>query len=344
MTADIFLALVRSGLYERPLSAESLSLARNTRPEEWLALLDAARRQAVLGMLYQALFLLPSEIKPPERFVTELMSDTIRGVRRYYEVSSVTESLKNRLISAGLSPIVMKGTSVASFYLHPEFRICGDIDLYLPPDEIHRAQAMLEERRTSPDGSLLGSVKGIDIDLHDRYFDLHCTERKLPAIGTPEATLLMLSAHILKHAIGPGVGLRQLCDMAMAWKALGEKIDRKSLIRLFRQTGTYRWNQLLFSFLEKELDITDNPFEEKSVSPTPLLKIVNEGGNFGHYASSRNNALQADTRKRKRNTLKRFIQRLPFSLRYAPRETFATMWTLLRGNLKFRHARPDRAI
>ena len=333
MTTDLFLALVRSGLYERPLSADNLSLARRTKPEEWQAFLDAARRQAVLGMLYQALFLLPSEIKPPERFVTELMSDTIRAVRRYYELSSVTESLTNRLLSAGLSPLVMKGTSVASFYQHPEFRIFGDIDLYLPPDEIHRAHALLEERRTSPDGSLLGRVKGIDIDLHDRYFDLHCAARKLPAIGTPEATLLMLSAHILKHAIGPGVGLRQLCDMAMAWKALGEKVDRKSFLHLFRKTGTYRWNRLLFSFLEKELDVTDNPFEEKSVSPAPLLKIVYEGGNFGHYASSRHLELAAGGNRRKLHTLRRFIRRLPFSLRFAPRETLATIFSLTRGNL-----------
>ena len=334
MTTDLFLALVRSGLYERPLAADALSSASKTTPEEWQAILDAARRQAVLGLLYQALFLLPSNVKPPERFVTELMSDTLRTVRRYYEISSVTESLMNRLLSAGLSPIVMKGTSVASYYLHPEFRICGDIDLYLPLNEIKHAHAMLEERSTSPDGSLLGRVKGIDIDLHDRYFDLHCAARKLPAVGTPEATLLMLSAHILKHAIGPGVGLRQLCDMAMAWQALGSSIDVPALKRIFHRTGTWRWNQLLFSYLAEKMEISDHPFIGEQVSPKPLEMIILEGGNFGHYASSRGTALSAGSRQRKLNTLKRFLRRLPFSLHYAPKETLATMGSLLRGNLR----------
>lgn len=334
MTTDLFLALVGSGLYERPLPADALSLARKTKPEGWQAILDAARRQAVLGLLYQALFQLPPEIKPPELFVTELMSDTLRAVRRYYEISSVTESLMNRLLSAGLSPIVMKGTSVAAYYLHPEFRICGDIDLYLPPNEIKHAHAMLEERSISPDGSLLGRVKGIDIDLHDHYFDLHCATRKLPAVGTPEATLLMLSAHILKHAIGPGVGLRQLCDMAMAWQALGSSIDVTALKQIFHRTGTWRWNQLLFSFLAEKLEVSDHPFIGEQVSPKPLEKIILEGGNFGHYASSRGTELSAGSRQRKLNTLKRFLRRLPFSLHYAPKETLATMGSLLRGNLR----------
>ncbi|MBR4351653.1 MAG: nucleotidyltransferase family protein [Bacteroidales bacterium] len=334
MTTALFLALVRSGLYERPLAADALSSASKTTSEEWQAILDVARRQAVLGLLYQALFQLPPEIKPPERFVTELMSDTLRTVRRNYEISSVTDSLTNRLQSAGLSPIVMKGTSVASFYLHPEFRICGDIDLYLPPDEIHRAHAMLEERSTSPDGSLLGRMKGIDIDLHDRYFDLHCAAHKLPAIGTSEATLLMLSAHILKHAIGPGVGLRQLCDMAMAWKVLGSNIDIPALKQVFHRTGTWRWNQLLFSYLAEKLEVSGHPFIGEQVSPKPLEKIILEGGNFGHYASSRGTALSANSRQRKLNTLKRFLRRLPFSLHYAPKETLATMGSLLRGNLR----------
>lgn len=334
MTTVLFLNLVRSGLYERPLPADALSMARKATPEEWQAILDSARRQVVLGLLYQALFLLPPEVRPPERFVTELMSDTLRAVRRYYEIASVTESLTNRLISAGLSPVVMKGTSVASYYLHPEFRICGDIDLYLPPHEINRAHAMLEERRTSPDGSLLGRMKGIDIDLHDRYFDLHCADRKLPAVGTPEATLLMLSAHILKHAIGPGIGLRQLCDMAMAWQALGSHVDIPALKQIFQRTGTLRWNQLLFSFLAEKLEVSDHPFIGEQVSPKPLEKIILEGGNFGHYASSRGTELSAGSRQRKLNTLKRFLRRLPFSLHYAPKETLATMGSLLRGNLR----------
>ena len=60
--------------------------------------------------------------------------------------------------------------------------------------------------------------------------------------------------------------------------------------------------------------------------------MVLEGGNFGHFATARPEELAADDRRRKLNTFRRFLRRLPFSLRYAPRETFATIWALTKGN------------
>lgn len=330
---DLFLALVRSGLHERPLAAEELQQACVATAAEWVAMLTAARQQTVLGQLYQALFLLPADVKPPEAVVTALMSDALRAVRHTYAVRTATEHLVERLREAGLSPVVMKGVTVAAFYKHPEFRASGDIDLYLPATELRSAYALLDDRKISPDGSRTGRYEGVDVDLHERYFDLHCAARKLPAIGTPEATLLMLSSHILKHVIGPGVGLRQLCDMTMAVQALEGSFDPVQLRDLFRRTGTLRWNRLLFSFLSDHLDLSDPVLGSEHVSSAPLLKIVLEGGNFGHYAAARAEELAADVSKRKWNTFRRFLRRLPFSLRIVPRETFATIWELTRGNL-----------
>ena len=210
MKVDLFLALVRSGLYERPLAAEELASVRAATDADWAAILKVARQQTVLGQLYQALFQLPNDVRPPEAIVTALMSDALRAVRHAYAAATASQDLVERLRAAGLSPVVMKGVSVAAFYRHPEFRTAGDIDIYLPASEIKQAAALLDESAVSPDGSRTGRFEGVAVDLHDRYFDLHCGTRKLPAVGTPEATLLMLSAHILKHAIGPGVGLRQL--------------------------------------------------------------------------------------------------------------------------------------
>lgn len=330
---ELFLALVRSGLHERPLAVEALQQARAATAAEWAAMLTTARQQTVLGQLYQALFLLPSDVKPPESVVTALMSDALRAIRHSYSVHAATEHLVGRLREAGLSPVVMKGVTVAAFYKHPEFRASGDIDLYLPASELNSAYALLDDRSISPDGSRTGRYEGIDVDLHDRYFDLHCATRKLPTIGSPEATLLMLSSHILKHTIGPGVGLRQFCDMAMALQALEGSFEPSRLRELFSRTGTLRWNRLLFSFLADKLDIPDSVFAGEHVSPAPLLKIVQEGGNFGHYAAARKEELAAGNLSRKRNTLRRYIRRLPFSLRIAPHETTATILSLIYGNL-----------
>ena len=330
---QVFFALLRSGLWERPLVASELAAAAALDESEWFELLKLAREQTVPGLLYRAVTHLPADFKLPEGYVLDLMAFAGGIARENQAKATVTKQLFDECAAAGLHPVVMKGQSVAAYYAHPELRSSGDIDLYFPQEEYPQALSLLGGE-VAPDGTRHIRRSGIDIDIHDRYFDLHCAPDKLPAVGTPEATILLLSSHILKHAIGPGIGLRQCCDLAAAWHALAPSIDTASLREVFRRTGTYRWNRLLFSFLADCLDLPDSPFPDERVSSKPLLRIILEGGNFGHFAESRTGALAASDRRRKRNTLSRFLKRLPFSLHYAPRETIATIFSLLRGNLK----------
>jgi hypothetical protein len=329
---SLFFALLRSGLWERPLTDSELAAAAALGEAEWAALVEIARRQTVSGLLYRAITHLPADFRIPGDWVLGLMS-VAGGLTRENQVkTAVTDQLCSECAKAGLHPVVMKGLSVAAYYAHPELRYSGDVDLFFSPEEYSRALNLLGGE-AAPDGTRHIRRGGIDIDIHDRYFDLHCADRKLPAVGTPEATILLLSSHILKHAIGPGVGLRQCCDLAVAWQALAPSINPKEMLEIFRQTGTLRWNRLLFSFLAEYLGLSETLFADERVPSEPLLRIILEGGNFGHHAKARTGALLADDRKRKRNTFSRFLHRLPFSLRYAPRETVATIWGLIRGNL-----------
>ena len=340
---NAFFSLLRSGLYERPLLVEELPAVAALDEADWKDLVALTRRQTVPGLIYRALTHLPDTLSVSSDIVLTLMS-IAGGVEQENRHKAVVRGqLLAEYEGAGLHPVVMKGATVAAFYAHPELRNSGDIDLYFPPDEFDRACRLTGDAHKASDGTVHSRRDDVDLDLHNRYFDLHCPADRLPAVGTPEATILMLSGHILKHAVGAGVGIRQLCDLTMAWCALGGKagsIDPAVMREYFRQTGTLRWNRLLFSFLEDYLGLPDSPLANQRVSSEPLLRIILEGGNFGHFATARTAAIKAGTsgsraatRKRKRNTLSRFLHRLPFSLRYAPRETFATMWNLVRGNL-----------
>lgn len=136
----------------------------------------------------------------------------------------------------------------------------------------------------------------------------------------------MLSSHILKHAIGVGIGLKQFCDMAMAFSALDGKYDQEELGTCIRKCGLRRWNDLLCSFLAEFLGSPAATLPaHRTVSASPLLRIVMEGGNFGQHADG--------FRLSKSYTVRRFIGRLPFSLRISPRETFGTLLDLTKGNL-----------
>ena len=331
----VFFALLRSGLWERPLTDNEREAVAALGTDDWAELVSLARRQTVPGLFYRALAQLPADFPVPGDIVLELMS-LAGGIERENRLhDTVTEQLFAESAGAGLHPVVMKGSAIAVYYAHPELRSSGDIDLYFPPDEFTRALAVFGGERAS-DGTVHLQRDGVDIDLHDRYFDLHCAADRLPEVGTPEATILMLSAHILKHAVGAGIGIRQCCDLSAACHALADALDPAALRDLFRRTGTFRWNRLLFSFLADVLDLPETVFAGERVSSQPLLRIIQEGGNFGHHAAARTKALQAGERRRKWNTFGRFLHRLPFSLRYAPRETVATIANLVRGNLRLR--------
>ena len=74
--------------------------------------------------------------------------------------------------------------------------------------------------------------------------------------------------------------------------------------------GQERWNRLLFSFLHKYLGT--EPLYEDLPDPEPLLKIVLEGGNFGHHSEAREASLYKSPLRRKLGTAGLFLRRLPF--------------------------------
>ena len=101
-----------------------------------------------------------------------------------------------------------------------------------------------------------------------------------------------------------------------------------------KKAGMIKWQTLLANFINNRLGIQiPSPGKEK-IPDTPLLKIVEEGGNFGHHASGRGKAMEKSVAGRKLDTVKRLVRKLPFSLRYAPKETLRTIVSLTVGNFK----------
>ncbi|MCF0176455.1 MAG: nucleotidyltransferase family protein, partial [Bacteroidales bacterium] len=153
---------------------------------------------------------------------------------------------------------------------------------------------------------------------------------------TPLLNLLQLNAHLLKHIIGHGVGLRQFCDLARAYHSYNGKYDKAELEEIYDRTGLKRWSKQLHAFLIDYIGV--EPQELPSSEPAPhkactLLEIVLEGGNFGKYGSRK--AKPARTAiGRKLVTFTAFFSHLGFSLRYAPKEAFWTPVNLMIGNLR----------
>ena len=328
------LHLIGSALSGNALPEGALHELSRLSPAGWEELYRMAEEQSVTGLFYHALSSLPVDI--PESVSFQLVSRSVQIENSCTDMAAASGELIGMFADAGLHPIEMKGATIAAMYPAPGLREYGDIDLYFPGEESARAAEMLRARgaevSSAPDGSFHFRYKGIDIDSHNRYYDLYGNAPK-PEPGSPEAVLLMLSAHTLKHAAGAGAGLRQICDLAAAFRHSDGQYDPGKLREYCVRNGIEAWNKLVCSFIATYLGIPDSQHPFNKVSPAPLLKIVAEGGNFGHHSASRSRALEASPVRRKADTAMRFLKHLPFALRYAPRVALSSVFTLVKGNL-----------
>lgn len=327
---DIFFVLLRAGLWERDLSLDAVPPV-----DDWRVLLETARRQAVLGLLYRGIAHLPEDQMPPADLRLRLLADIDRIERRNKQMELTQQELLGRFRDAGLHPLVQKGSEAGKYYANPLLRESGDIDLYFPEDEFGRVCAEFPGAGMAPDGAYVFKFRDVTVELHPRYFDLHLPDADLPEIPSINAELVMLSAHILKHAIGAGVGCKQLCDFALALARTDGKYDKEQLRAYLKHAGLLRWQRVLCSLLVADLGLDPACClpDFTPGDPAPLRCIVLDGGAFGLFDPAREKAVRAGKTARKMQAAGAFLKRLPFSLRVAPRETVATIGELVKGNL-----------
>ena len=296
-----------------------------------------AGRQTVSGLLYSAVSHLPEDIPVPAHVEYALMARADVLESTHHKMKRAVEALTKAFAAGGLTPVYLKGLESSRFYPEPPLRELGDIDVWFPPEHFDSARAFIQDHvrekvHPGADGGFHITFHGYDVDVHRQYYDLPRLEGGLPEIPSPEAELLMLNAHILKHACSAGVGLRQLCDMALAYARL--PYDAQRYRKACEQCGILRWTRMLSSFLNQYLGADAPLFGLPAENPEPLMRIIRRGGNFGHFEPSRERALSRKPFLRKLDTLGRLLRSVPFALRYAPGETSFLLRTLLKGNIR----------
>lgn len=344
-----FFALLRSGLWGEPVSDAGFPLSA----EAWEELFNLCRRQTVTGIVYRGLEQLPQEWLPAQGLLMRWTVAVDRIETTHLRMNAVVKELFTAWQAEGLHPVLLKGQGVAAWYDEPTLRECGDVDVYFAPEEWERALEVVRrdgaKPEQMPDGSASYVWKGIEVEHHKRMLDVHrslevgCEQQCIGGedgleVCVPEVTanLLLLNAHILKHVLGLGIGLRQLCDMARAYYTYANREEKSEAVyRLYEKAGVLRWSRLLHAFLVEYVGLPEEclPYKEKKPWPDgkKLLEIVLRGGNFGQHAEGRAEAVQRGGWYRKWHTLGSFVKNVGFAWKYAPQETLRTVAELLHG-------------
>ena len=349
------LALLRGGLWEQDVKPHScFPLSRDSWEEVFLL----SKQQTVTGVAFRGLHHLPDGMLPPESLLLRWMAAADGIERKNKEMNLALDSLLTLFARHGLHPILQKGQGLASLYAYPLLRECGDIDLYFVDEkEFESASDSIQAQGIrlvrKADGSLLYSWQGIPVEHHIRLIDLyhppHNTKKtdliwefRRMALSTasdlevtvpaPSLNLLLQYAHILKHALGRGIGLRQLCDLALSCDRWHTDIMPDVLKGVCRQAGLTKWVPLLHTFLTDCLGLAPDrlPYPETAANTQPLLEIIWRGGNFGHQAYR----LTRPTLLHKIQTAEAFRRNISFAFRYAPKEALAIFVNLLKGQIR----------
>ena len=293
------------------------SFEKTPSPKDWVTMLGMAKKQTLIGVLFEGVKRLPEDQKPPQNIYNEWETLTTLIARIYQRHERRTAELEEILKERGLHACILKGTSLGQLYPIPERRMCGDIDIWVKGkrDEIIRRIAMLGY----PVHDILYQECKVDF-FDDTVVEVHFRPSKTynpfrnarlqrilrrmspirddAALTMPDARFnaVFCLAHMYRHYLEGGLGMRQMMDYYYVLRDLAPE-DREPVMKMIRRLGFRRFagammTSMVFNFgLEKEylLCKPNRKLGEK------LIKDAIRLGNFG-VTDTRNRPKAGETR------------------------------------------------
>ena len=347
--------LLRAGLWLEPQWEEGVFPLKE---DEWESLYVLAGKQAVQGVVWDGIRLLPPDWAPPRKCLAQWLLAVQRIAERHADMEQRMEEQAVWWNRKGLTSVMLKGHGVAAMYPCPEHRVCGDIDWYFPAaQEWEAASRLAEKKGAALEGDSDGDVHytwGDTLVEHHRNW-VHLSrpssiqilkalekeegyeEWNGKKVLAPLPNLLLLNTHILKHALVLGIGLRQLCDLAMAYRHYEGRYDAKRLKQLLGQLGLLKWTAVLHTVLVEVLGMPVRylpyPLEQKE-KIAPLMQQIWKDGNFGMYREEKQRYTEMKRRAKAKYVLTAWWEKATLFWKYAPQEWVWRPWELLKNRVK----------
>ena len=290
----------------------------------WDALFLFMQQQALLGIGFRGLEKMKAAgVEVPRDVVLQwyAMSEQIK--RRNVEMNHECARLTRIFESEGHHTAILKGQANERLYPDPFSRQSGDIDIYVDGGERRVLQLLYELRMIdninmgkyegAEDASkvyhhihLPPNKLGIDVEVHFRpssgVWNPFVTKKLQQfleeeiaqdnelvkegfRVPSPRFALIMQLAHIQKHFIDEGIGMRQMIDYYYLLKSepKANYNDVASVINkigLKKMAGAIMWVLQEVLKLEHQFMIVDADKRRGKM----LLRVIENGGNWGRYS------------------------------------------------------------
>lgn len=344
------LALLAYALFGQEMRIDAASV-------NWDQVVAEANRHAVAALLYPGVKRLPGV---PEGVVARVRNAAMLSAAKVDDMLGGQSEVVAALKEHGIPCAVLKGFSVACCYPHPELRVPGDIDLLIGEEKLEAACAAMEKIGYVRDHETAMHVnfhgKGVSLELHrsasvfpenekGQYAHAymaqalqHVEQAEIDDNSFPVLSLsyqmASLLAHTERHMGEDGIGLRQICDWAVAVHAHREEIGAEELAQLDR-CGLLLFAKVITRMCEKYLGLPGLSWTQDAPEETvdAVMRDVFVSGNFHvHGTQNQISAMMMDRAGeygKRNNVVRNYIRHVQKRVRQDYKWAKNPLWTPL---------------
>ena len=339
----VFLEFLKAGLWNR-----EPQLDRSLGNDEWNALLQMAMKQAVMGLVFDGVSLLPAEAKPPRKGMMWWLKFEMKLADINRNLAQHAEQVAALFRERGIKAIIVKGLAVAEYYPFPLHRNSGDIDLWVAEEQYREACEAV--KTLHPDNFAIGKehanaeIGKWVLELHSSLTHSHLlpvsqrahrwltenvqkTAGEIHGFGRPNKQFhtIFVFFHFFQHFIQSGVGFRHLCDWCRCLYVTRGQWDETWLRDTLRSIGLLKpW--LVFGYVAvKYMDLPRDAMPlYRDYSDRHALRLLDamfDEGNFGYHSEHRQHAKSDSYVAYRFSNFKWKLQRFGFLFRIFPVNT-----------------------
>lgn len=314
--SDIFFQLVRYALDER-------HQAPQVEADEWDAMFDMARKQSIVGVVFESVKRMDQEVEIPRQLKMKWFFNVNKIKNRNILLNQCSAKLVKLFRQDGFDCCVLKGQGNAMMYPDPYSRTSGDIDLQVKGGRevvMRYVKKRFPHTKTAYQHVDYPVFKGVPVEVHYlpvymnnpvynrrliRWFEaqpdeMYGHEVALPdeagKIVVPSLTfnIVFQMAHLMHHFLDEGIGLRHMIDYYyLLRKVYQEKVPLNGLADQLDQLGLRKFAGAVMYIMHDVLGLEEAylivPID-KTRGETLLNEIL-RGGNFGKHSGLTEHAL-----------------------------------------------------
>ena len=289
-----------------------------------------AKQQTLLGVLNAGVHRLPTAQLPPKHLIADWDRLTGRIAEIYTRHEKQVAELETIFERKGFRACILKGTGLARLYPNPPLRQCGDIDVWIPGprkiilkafgNEYYVHDIIYQECKVDIFDNTVVEIHFHPTKMYNpfcnarlqRWLVKHTPVHDNSTLTYPDAEFnaIFCMAHMYRHYLVGGLGLRQMMDYYYVLREL-PAAGRGPAMRTLKRFGMGRFAAAAMMALQFNFGLEDEYLlcEPDQKRGRRLIMDMIEMGNFG-VLDRRNHG------KEKESKFSRFIRKNHRSFSY----------------------------